>query len=73
MSACAMRGAEMNPLFMHDKSPVKNFLFRFKRFLIFGRFDSFVTDVLFDWNTNVEFVFVAPAKFPDNDVNYASF
>lgn len=51
ISALAIRGAEMNSLFMHDKSPVMNFLFRFNRLLIFAPFVSSVA-VPFD-NVNL--------------------
>lgn len=47
ISALAIRGAAMNSLFMHDKSPVMNFLFRFNRLLIFALFVS-STAVPFD-------------------------
>lgn len=41
MSAFAIRGAGMKSDFMHDRSPVINFLFRFNRLLILGRLVSF--------------------------------
>lgn len=44
MFAFAMRGAGTKLFFMHDRSPVMNFLFRFNRLLIFIRSVSFSLD-----------------------------
>lgn len=72
MSAFAMRGAGTKSDFMHDKSPVINFLFRFNRLSISTRLASFSRTVsLDDDNADSNLVSLESEKsFRDNDVNY---
>lgn len=63
MSAFATRGAGMNSLPIHDKSPVINFFLRFNRLLIFTRFGSFSVAVSFDVGCRFELVPLESAIF----------